>query len=104
MLVALNTISTAAAGVPWPQLVAGSVITALVGLVALGLRSIVKGDLVPRKVVEDIEERADSWEASWHDSQATYKDLSGRLDAVSEGLRTIERALTAVTEIRKDRT
>lgn len=86
-----------AAAVPWPQLAAGSVITALVGVVAFGLRALIRGDLVPRKVLEDVEERADKWEAAWAQSQETIKDLGGRIDAVTEGLRTIERAFTSVT-------
>ena len=89
--------AAAAASVPWPQLVAGSVITALVGVVAFGVRALIRGDLVPRKVLEDAEERADKWEASWITAQDIIKHLSGNDAAVLEGLRTIEKALTAVT-------
>jgi hypothetical protein len=94
---AVNDAATIATNVPWLLGVAGSVITALIGTVAYGIRAIIKGDLVPRKVVDDIEERADKWEASFDRSQNTLGDFGGRLDAVTEGLRTIEKALTAVT-------
>lgn len=33
---------------PWPELLAGSLITAVVGLLVFTVRSILKGDLVPR--------------------------------------------------------
>lgn len=97
MWMAAATNAATITNIPWLLGVAGSIITALIGVVGVGIRAILRGDLVPRKVVEDIEERADKWENSWNDSQATYKDLTGRLDAVTEGLRTIEKALTAVT-------
>lgn len=96
MLTAVDA-ATTAASVPWPQLVAGSIITALVGVVAFGVRALIKGDLVPRKVLQDAEERADKWESAWDSSQETIKDFGGRIDAVTEGLRTIEKALTSVT-------
>lgn len=89
--------ASAISPVPWPELVAGSVITALVGVVAFGVRAILKGDLVPRKVAEDADDRADKWEAAWVASQETIKDFGGRIDAVTEGLRTIEQALTSLT-------
>jgi hypothetical protein len=97
VLSALDAATAVAATVPWPQLVAGSIITALVGVVAFGVRALIRGDLVPRKVLQDTEERADKWEAAWDASQQTIKDFGGRIDAVTEGLRTIERALTSVT-------
>lgn len=98
MLLAVDAVSKAASSVPWPQLVAGSIITALVGVVAFGVRAIIKGDLVARKVLEDAEERADKWEAAWDTSQETIKDFGGRIDAVTEGLRTIEKVLTSLTD------
>lgn len=98
MLMAVDAVSAAASSVPWPQLVAGSIITALVGVVAFGVRAIIRGDLVARKVLEDAEERADKWEAAWDQSQETIKDFGGRIDAVTEGLRTIEKALTSLTD------
>lgn len=93
----MDAVSAAAASIPWPQLVAGSVITALVGVVAFGVRALIRGDLVPRKVLEDAEERADKWEHAWDTSQVTIKDLADRIAAVTEALKTIERALTSVT-------
>jgi hypothetical protein len=89
--------ATAAASVPWPQLVAGSVISVLFTTVAFGVRALIRGDLVPRKVLQDSEDRADKWEAAWDASQETIRDFGGRIDAVTEGLRTIEKALTSVT-------
>lgn len=90
--------AAAAATVPWPQLVAGSIITALVGVVAFGVRAILKGDLVPRKVFEGETARADKWESSYNRSQDNFGTYGGRLDAIEEGLKTIEKALTAVTD------
>lgn len=91
-------VADAAAQLPWPELVAGSVITALVGVVAFGVRALIRGDLVPRKVLQDAEDRADKWETAWDNSQETIKDFGGRIDAVTEGLRTIEKALTSLTD------
>jgi hypothetical protein len=93
----VDAATAVAAHVPWPQLVAGSIITALVGIVAFGIRALIRGDLVPRKVLQDSEDRADKWEAAWDSSQETIKDFGVRLDSVTEGMRTIEKALTSVT-------
>lgn len=98
MLVALNTIATATAGTPWPQLVAGSVVTGLAGLVGYVLRAIFKGDLVPRATFEAETDRADQWESSYWRSQDNFSTFGGRFEAVEESIKTIEKALTAMTD------
>lgn len=98
MWVAVNSTATMATNTPWLLGVAGSIITALVGTIAYGIRAIIKGDLVPRKVAEDESKRADKWESSFDRSQTTLEKFDGRMDAIEEGLKTIEKALTAVTD------
>jgi hypothetical protein len=88
---------------PWLLGVAGSIITALVGVIAFGIRAIVKGDLMPRKVAEAESARADKWESSFDRSQQRLDHFDGRMDAIEEGLRTVGKALTAVTDTHKER-
>jgi hypothetical protein len=44
--------SAALAQVPWPTLLAGGLVLGLLGLVAFGLRAIIRGDLVTKDQVE----------------------------------------------------
>jgi hypothetical protein len=86
--------TTATAVSPWLLGVAGSIITALVGTIAYGVRAIIKGELVPRRTVDKLE-------ASFDRSQTTLATVLDRQDATEEGLRAIEQALTAVTNPRE---
>ena len=71
--------SGSVAQIPWSTLVAGGIVLLLLGAVSLVVRAIVKGDLVPRTVLQDEKERADKWEAAWRESEARMDALDGRL-------------------------
>lgn len=77
--------TAALAQIPWSTLVAGGIVLLLLGAVSLVVRAIVKGDLVPRSVLQDEKERADKWEAAWRESEARMDALDGRLSALAEG-------------------
>jgi hypothetical protein len=77
--------AASASPVTWETALLGGLVTTLVTVLALILRSIVKGDLVPRSVLADEKERADKWEAAWRESEARNDAFDGRLQAIAEG-------------------
>lgn len=74
-------------GVPWSTIIAGGVALLLVAVVGLTIRSIIKGDLVPRSAVADIRADRDKWEAAWHRQQDTITQFEGQLAANTEALK-----------------
>ncbi len=68
----------------------------LAGIVALTIRSILTGRLVPRSAVDDIRADRDKWETAWKLSQQTMTEVEGRLDANTEALRLVEQLVTAL--------
>ncbi|KAB2347360.1 hypothetical protein [Actinomadura rudentiformis] len=83
---------------PWPELVASGLITLVIATLGLVIRSIVKGDLVPRSVLTDEKERADKWEAAWRVSEARIDALEGRLTALNEGTELNTQLLSSLVE------
>lgn len=81
---------------PWLLGVAGSIITALTGTIAYGVRAIIKGELVPRRTVDKLE-------ASFDRSQTTLASVLDRQDATDEALRAVEKALSSITRPRERR-
>lgn len=84
------------AATPWPTLIAGGLAVLLVGVVGLTIRSIIRGDLVPRQYLKDIQTERDKWEAAWRVSQGTIAEFDGRLDANTEALRLVEQLVNAL--------
>lgn len=82
--------------VPWPTLVAGGVVVVLIGIVGLVLRSIIRGDLVPRQHLVDAQAERDKWEAAWRLQQAALSEIDTRLDANTEALRLMEQLVNAL--------
>lgn len=70
---------------PWPTIIASGVALLLVTVLGAGLRAILKGDLVPRAVLEDAKGRADKWEQAWEKSEARLDLFEQRLDAITAG-------------------
>lgn len=93
----LSQATAVAAATPWPTLIAGGVALLLVGVVGLTIRAIVRGDLVPRRVLEDEKERADKWEQAWRTSEARMDALDGRLQAIAEASATSTQLLESLT-------
>lgn len=83
-------------GVPWPTIVAGGVALMLVAIVGLTIRSIIKGDLVPRQHLVDTQAERDKWEAAWKLSQSTIGELDARLEANTEALRLMQQLVDAL--------
>lgn len=73
-----------ATSAPWPTLLAGTVALALVSIVAAFIRAILKGDLVPRSVLDDARATADKWESAWDRSEDRLDQFEGRLNAIGE--------------------
>jgi hypothetical protein len=88
--------SAGLAATPWPTLIAGGVALLLVGVVGLTIRSIIRGDLVPRQYLQDVQKERDKWEAAWRVSQETMSEFDGRLDANTEALRLVEQLVNAL--------
>lgn len=89
--------SAALAQVPWQTILAGGIAVLLVGVVGLTIRAIVRGDLVPRRVLLDEKERADKWEQAWRTSEARMDALDGRLQAIAEASATSAQLLESLT-------
>jgi hypothetical protein len=89
-------VSSALAAVPWSTLIASGVALLLLSVVGLTIRSIIKGDLVPRSAVNDIRADRDKWEQAWNKSQDTQAAQNARLDANTEALRLVEQLLNAL--------
>lgn len=73
------------------------------GVIGLGLRAIIKGDLVPKSTLDRAYAESDKWQAAWHTSQKTMGEFSGRLDANTESLgfmRQLVEALAAKGPVR----
>ena len=85
-------------GVPWPTIIAGGIALVLVGVIGLTIRSIIRGDLVPRASLQDEKERADKWEAAWRESEARIDALEGRLTALTEGTELNTQLLSSLME------
>lgn len=81
---------------PWPELLAGSFVTAVVATLAFAVRAILTGGLVPRQHLVDMQAERDKWEAAWRLSQETIKEFDGRLDANTEALRLVEQLVNAL--------
>ena len=88
--------TAALAQVPWQTLVASGVVVGLIGIVGLMLRAIVRGDLVPRKHLEDAQAERDKWEGAWRLQQETLAEIDARLDANTEALRLVEQLVNAL--------
>jgi hypothetical protein len=73
-------------------------VVALFGLLGAGLRAILRGDLVPRKVLADAQARADKWELAWEKSEARLDQFDGRLDAIGENANLHTSLLQALVE------
>lgn len=69
---------------------------AMASLVGLGIRAILKGDLVAKAVLDRAHAEGDKWENAWMLSQQTMGEFGGRLDANTEALRLHEQLLTAL--------
>lgn len=76
--------TAALAQIPWPTLLAGGIVLVLLSFVALIVRAIVKGDLVPRSALEREERRADKWEAACHKSEERLDAFEGRFNSLVE--------------------
>jgi uncharacterized coiled-coil protein SlyX len=100
---AVSEVATVTNHIPWQQFVAGSVIAALVSVVAFGVRALIKGDLVPHRVLEDVEERADKWETAWGKGQDTIRELAEQVTELKEIGRTTEALLRSVVDRSKDK-
>lgn len=83
---------------PWPELLAGSMVTLALGTLAWAVRSILTGAIVPRSVLLDEKERADKWEAAWRESEARIDALEGRLSAIAEGTELNTTLLSSLVE------
>lgn len=59
-------------------------VVALFGLLGAFVRAILRGDLVPRKVLDDAQHRADKWEATWERSETRLDEFEGRFQALTE--------------------
>ncbi|WP_141576109.1 hypothetical protein [Actinomadura sp. WMMA1423] len=90
--------TAALAQIPWQTLVAGGVVLLLLGAVGLVVRAIVRGDLVPRSVLEREERRADKWEASCHKSEERIDAFEGRLDSLTEAAELHTQLLSSLIE------
>lgn len=88
--------TAALAATPWPTLIAGGVALLLVAVVGLTIRSIIKGDLVPRQYLKDLQIERDKWETAWRLSQETMAEFDGRLDANTEALRLMHQLVDAL--------
>lgn len=88
--------TAALAATPWPTLIAGGVALLLVAVVGLTIRSIIRGDLVPRQYLKDVQTERDKWEAAWRVSQDTMAEFDGRLDANTEALRLMQQLVDAL--------
>jgi hypothetical protein len=53
--------TTVLSATPWPTLIAGGVALLLVGVVGFTIRSIIRGDLVPRQYLKDVQAERDRW-------------------------------------------
>lgn len=89
--------TAALAGVPWQTLLAGGLVLGLLAVVGLVVRSIVRGELVPRSVLEAERAHADKWESAWRESEKRMDALDGRLDAISEGAAITNQLLSDLT-------
>lgn len=83
-------------GIPWPTIIAGGIALLLVGIIGAGLRSILKGDLVPRQHLVDVRADRDKWEAAWRTQQATIAEFDGQLAANTEALRLMQQFVEAL--------
>jgi hypothetical protein len=59
-------------------------VVALFGLLAATVRAVIRGDLVPRKVLEDANARADKWEATYDKNATRLDQFDGRFEALTE--------------------
>lgn len=71
--------------VTWETALLGGLVTTVVTVLALMLRAIVKGDLVPRSVLTDEKERGDKLEAALREERARADAMDGRLQTIAEG-------------------
>lgn len=90
--------TAALAQISWTTLLAGGLVLALLSFVALIVRAIVKGDLVPRSVLEAEERRADKWEAAWQKSEQRIDAFEGRLNSLTEGTELSAQLLQSLVE------
>lgn len=88
--------TAALAATPWPTLIAGGVALLLLSFVGLIVRSIIKGTLVPRQHLLDVQAERDTWRDAWKVSQETMAEFDGRLDANTEALRLVEQLVNAL--------
>ena len=84
------------AQVPWQTLLAGGLVTGLIGVVGWIVRAVLSGKLVPRSAVDDIRADRDKWESAWRLQQEALAEIDGRLDANTEALRLVEQLVTAL--------
>jgi hypothetical protein len=78
-------VSSALAQIPWPTLLSGGLVLLLLSVTGLFIRALLKGDLVPRSVLEDEKQRGDKWEAAWRESETRADMFDGRMTAIAEG-------------------
>ncbi|NEA22596.1 hypothetical protein [Actinomadura bangladeshensis] len=90
--------TAALAQIPWSTLVASGIVLLLLGAVSLVVRAIVKGDLVPRSVLEREERRADKWEAACNKSEERLDAFEGRLNSLAEAAELHTQLLSSLIE------
>ncbi|MFI0484895.1 hypothetical protein [Actinomadura sp. 9N215] len=88
--------TAALAATPWPTLIAGGVALLLVAVVGLTIRSIIRGDLVPRQYLKDVQAERDTWREAWTVQQATIAEFRGQLEANTEALRFTQQLVEAL--------
>lgn len=88
--------TTVLAATPWSTVIAGGVALLLVGVVGLTIRSIIRGDLVPRQHLIDAQTDRDKWRDAWTVQQGTIGEFRGQLEANTEALRFAQQLLEAL--------
>ncbi|WP_242892411.1 hypothetical protein [Actinomadura litoris] len=88
--------SAALAQVPWQTLLASGLVAALLATIVLLVQSIIKGNLVPRQHLLDVQAERDKWEAAWRLQQETLTEIDGRLDANTEALKLMQHLIDSL--------
>jgi len=81
----------------WTEIgIPGGVIILLVGILGFVMRAIVKGDLVSRKVHEEIRLDRDAWRNAATTSDARADEMVRQINPVIEGVKTVVQVLESI--------
>lgn len=80
----------------WSDLGAG-------GLVVLTVLLLLRGALVPRSVLKDVEAQRDTYKQSWQEERQANAEILTHLDANTAAMHTMESTMNAFLSLRRER-